>query len=80
MLSCELFFTFVHHRISLYKCGATELLHKADGGDMSDLHDKCHEEYEQLREEFERYKLRAQSVLKNIATKVWSMCRFDMCE
>ncbi|KAI0212893.1 GRIP and coiled-coil domain-containing protein 1 [Lamellibrachia satsuma] len=46
-----------------------ELLHKADGGDMSDLHDKCHEEYEQLREEFERYKLRAQSVLKNIATK-----------
>ena len=28
-------------------------------------HKRCQEEYEQLKEEFERYKLRAQSVLKN---------------
>lgn len=30
-----------------------------------DVHRRCHELYDQLREEFERYKLRAQSVLKN---------------
>ncbi len=31
----------------------------------NDVHQKCQEEYDQLKEEFERYKLRAQSVLKN---------------
>eukprot|EP00058_Branchiostoma_floridae_P022980 XP_002608470.1 hypothetical protein BRAFLDRAFT_96606 [Branchiostoma floridae] len=40
------------------------------GGDDSDpgspvSHDKCQQEYRQLKEEFERYKMRAQSVLKN---------------
>ena len=51
-------------------CYLPELLQEADGGDLSEVHNKCREEHEQLREEFERYKLRAQSVLKNIATKV----------
>ncbi|XP_019641418.1 PREDICTED: GRIP and coiled-coil domain-containing protein 1-like [Branchiostoma belcheri] len=40
------------------------------GGDDSDpgspvSHDKCQQEYRQLKDEFERYKMRAQSVLKN---------------
>jgi len=30
-----------------------------------DLHRRCVEQYDHLRDEFERYKLRAQSVLKN---------------
>jgi len=30
-----------------------------------DLHQRCVEQYDHLRDEFERYKLRAQSVLKN---------------
>ena len=38
--------------------------------DETQLHKKCDEEYSQLKEEFERYKLRAQSVLKNKSTKV----------
>lgn len=32
--------------------------------------DKAKDDYEQVKEEFERYKLRAQSVLKNKNTKV----------
>ena len=38
--------------------------------DETRLHKKCDEEYSQLKEEFERYKLRAQSVLKNKTSKV----------
>jgi len=38
--------------------------------DETRLHKKCDEEYSQLKEEFERYKLRAQSVLKNKSSKV----------
>lgn len=38
--------------------------------DETQLHKKCDDEYSQLKEEFERYKLRAQSVLKNKSTKV----------
>ncbi|XP_067941826.1 GRIP and coiled-coil domain-containing protein 1-like [Watersipora subatra] len=37
--------------------------------DETYLHRKCEEEYSQLKEEFERYKLRAQSVLKNKTSK-----------
>ncbi|KAF6024206.1 GCC1 [Bugula neritina] len=37
--------------------------------DETRLHKKCDEEYSQLKEEFERYKLRAQSVLKNKSSK-----------
>ena len=44
-------------------------------GDLGSLevdnrHKRCQEEYDQLKEEFERYKLRAQSVLKNKSSKV----------
>lgn len=35
-----------------------------------DVHVRCKHELEELREEFERYKLRAQSVLKSKSTKV----------
>ena len=35
-----------------------------------DLHTRCRQELEEVREEFERYKLRAQSVLKSKHTKV----------
>ena len=59
-----------------FLCYLPELLQEADGGDLSEVHNKCREEHEQLREEFERYKLRAQSVLKNIATKVRAKCAF----
>ena len=38
--------------------------------DAENLHKKCQAEYDQLKEEFERYKLRAQSVLKNKSSKV----------
>lgn len=38
--------------------------------DEVDLHKKCDDEYSQLKEEFERYKLRAQSVLKNKSHRV----------
>ena len=38
--------------------------------DGSNLHKRCQDDYQQLKEEYERYKLRAQSVLKNKATKV----------
>ena len=49
----------------------TELLQNCDlVASDDDTHKKCHEEYTQLKEEFERYKLRAQSVLKNKSTKV----------
>ena len=34
------------------------------------VHAKCYEQYDHLKEEFERYKLRAQSVLKNKTFKV----------
>ncbi len=49
----------------------SELL-QGDVGDLEqeDIHQKCQEDYQQLKEEFERYKLRAQSVLKNKTTKV----------
>lgn len=42
-----------------------ELLMQADGEEESPLCRKYREELEQLRDEFERYRLRAQSVLKN---------------
>ncbi|XP_014673614.1 PREDICTED: GRIP and coiled-coil domain-containing protein 1-like [Priapulus caudatus] len=35
------------------------------GSDWESIHSNCQQEYRQLKEEFERYKLRAQSVLKN---------------
>ena len=38
--------------------------------DETQLHRRCDEEYSQLKDEFERYKLRAQSVLKNKNSKV----------
>ena len=38
--------------------------------DTENIHKKYIAEYDQLKEEFERYKLRAQSVLKNKSTKV----------
>ena len=53
--------TFV---IELLGAGSIESL------DAENLHKKCHLEYDQLKEEFERYKLRAQSVLKNKSFKV----------
>ncbi|ELT94109.1 hypothetical protein CAPTEDRAFT_214083 [Capitella teleta] len=37
--------------------------------DHESFHVRCREEFNQLKEEFERYKLRAQSVLKNKSTK-----------
>ena len=48
----------------LLRAGSLESL------DVENLHRKCHSEYDQLKEEFERYKLRAQSVLKNKSSKV----------
>ena len=42
-----------------------ELLLQADGEDESPLCRKYREELDQLKDEFERYRLRAQSVLKN---------------
>ena len=49
----------------------SEVLHGGLGAmDPDALHRKCTDDYEQLREEFERYKLRAQSVLKSKNTKV----------
>lgn len=41
-----------------------------DLANHEDVHRRCHELYDQLREEFERYKLRAQSVLKNKNSRV----------
>ena len=38
--------------------------------DEETLHAQCRADYSQLKEEYERYKLRAQSVLKNKSTKV----------
>ena len=38
--------------------------------DQDSLHTQCRADHSQLREEYERYKLRAQSVLKNKSTKV----------
>ena len=50
---------------------SSELL-KGDSStvDGSNLHRKCQEDYQSLKEEYERYKLRAQSVLKNKSSKV----------
>ena len=50
--------------LELLRAGSLESL------DVENLHRKCHSEYDQLKEEFERYKLRAQSVLKNKSSKV----------
>jgi len=36
--------------------------------ESGELHRHCVEQYDHLRDEFERYKLRAQSVLKNKST------------
>lgn len=43
--------------------------------ESGELHRHCVEQYDHLRDEFERYKLRAQSVLKNksTASKVHSL-------
>ena len=38
--------------------------------DLTDLHLSCKHNLQTLREEFERYKLRAQSVLKSKSSKV----------
>ena len=38
--------------------------------ECDNIHKRCSEEYSALKEEFERYKLRAQSVLKNKSSKV----------
>ncbi|XP_023215586.1 GRIP and coiled-coil domain-containing protein 1-like [Centruroides sculpturatus] len=40
-----------------------------DDGNQIDLHVKCQEELQQLKEEFENYKLRAQSAVKNKNSK-----------
>jgi len=39
-----------------------------------DLHQRCVEQYDHLRDEFERYKLRAQSVLKNKSSPSPKVC------
>jgi len=39
-----------------------------------DLHRRCVEQYDHLRDEFERYKLRAQSVLKNKSSPSPKVC------
>ena len=46
-------------------CCFVELLLQADGEDESPLCRKYRDELDQLKDEFERYRLRAQSVLKN---------------
>ena len=51
------------HFIFIYTI--SELLSQADGEEETPLCRKYREELEQLRDEFERYRLRAQSVLKN---------------
>ena len=48
----------------------TELLTSEGLVPEADLHKQCKEDYHQVKEEFERYKLRAQSVLKNKTSKV----------
>lgn len=64
----------------------SELLRSGDISEVGkDTHGKCREEYDQLKEEFERYKLRAQSVLKNKSSSkvsirkgfcpIFSICR-----
>jgi len=40
----------------------------------SELHRRCVEQYDHLRDEFERYKLRAQSVLKNKSSTTPKVC------
>ena len=40
--------------------------------DDAELHAACRQSFDTLREEFERYKLRAQSVLKSKSSKVSS--------
>ena len=52
-------------------CAVTTELLQGVGAVELDSHQHCKEEYGQLREEYERYKLRAQSVLKNKSHKVW---------
>jgi len=45
-----------------------------------ELHHHCVKQYDHLRDEFERYKLRAQSVLKNKSSPTPKVIGFDNCE
>ena len=51
----------------------SELLSQADGEEETPLCRKYREELEQLRDEFERYRLRAQSVLKNKKVRLFTL-------
>ena len=59
------------HFIFIYTI--SELLSQADGEEETPLCRKYREELEQLRDEFERYRLRAQSVLKNKKVRLFTL-------